>query len=259
MSNQEKHVSSYGLENHGITNFNSVHWNFSTPVLVEQAVKRSEGHLSHLGPLVVRTGHHTGRSPNDRFVVKEGLSAEQVWWGKVNKPFDPASFDRIYHKLLAFLQGKDIFVQDCYAGADPKYRLRVRVVTTHAWHSMFARNMFIQALEENLADFVPDFTIINTPRFHAIPEVDGTRSECFILVNFDQKLILIGGTSYAGENKKSISRRFGTVLENVAMDYRTRRIDLDDDSLTENTRASYPLTHIPNIVPEGRAAGFLTA
>lgn len=341
MSGQDKFASLYGLDHHGIENVSSVHWNLSTPALVEEAVKRNEAHLAHLGPLVVRTGHHTGRSPNDRFVVKEGPSGEQIWWGKVNKPYDPANFDRMYQKLLAYLQGKDIFVQDCYAGADPKYRIRVRLVATHAWHSLFARNMFIQPKRNEHKDFIPDFTIINTPRFHAIPEIDGTRSECFILVNFEKKVVLIGGTSYAGENKKSIfsvlnyllpqkgvlsmhcsanvgkagdvalffglsgtgkttlsadpnrqligddehgwsdqgvfnfeggcyakvinlsreaepeiyetTRRFGTILENVAMDYATRRIDLDNEALTENTRASYPLTHIPNIVPAGMA------
>ena len=339
MSGSAKFESSYGLEHHGIRNVSGTFWNLTTPALVEEVVRRGEGHLSHLGPLVVTTGHHTGRSPNDRFVVREGESAEHVWWGKVNKEFDPGKFDRLYNKMLAFLQGNDIFVQDCFAGADPAYRLKVRVITTQAWHSVFARNMFIQAPRQDLAEFVPEFTIINAPRFHADPELDSTRSECFIIVNFEKKMVLIGGTSYAGEIKKSIfsvlnyllprkgvlsmhcsanvgkggdtaiffglsgtgkttlsadperalvgddehgwsdqgvfnfeggcyakviklsyeaepeiyetTRRFGTVLENVAMDYGTRRIDLDDDSLTENTRASYPLTHIPHIVRSG--------
>jgi len=333
--------SNYALENHGFTNLNNVFWNLSTPALVEESIKRGEGHLSHLGPLIVSTGHHTGRSPNDRFVVKDGDSANDVWWGKVNKEFSPAHFDRLYNKLLAFIQGKDIFVQDCYAGADPDYRLKVRVITTQAWHSMFARNMFIQAPREEHADFIPEFTVINAPRFHADPETDGTRSECFIIVNFEKRVVIIGGTSYAGEIKKSIfsvlnyllprkgvlsmhcsanvgkqgdaalffglsgtgkttlsadpdraligddehgwsdkgvfnfeggcyakviklsaeaepeiyetTRRFGTVLENVSMNYGTRRIDLNDDSLTENTRASYPLPHIPNTVRGGMA------
>ena len=337
----EKFESSFGLENHGIRNVSGAYWNLATPALVEEVIKRREGYLSHLGPLVVATGHHTGRSPNDRFVVRQGESAKNIWWGKVNKEFSTENFDRLYSKLLAFLQGKDIFVQDCYAGADPAYRLKVRVITTQAWHSHFARNMFVQAPRQELGDFVPEFTVINAPRFHADPEVDGTRSEAFIIVNFEKKVVIIGGTSYAGEIKKSIfsvlnyllprrgvlsmhcsanlgkggdvalffglsgtgkttlsadpgraligddehgwsdngifnfeggcyakviklsasaepeiyetTRRFGTVLENVAMDYATRRIDLDDDSLTENTRASYPLTHIPNIVRSGMA------
>ncbi len=333
--------SKYGLDNHGLHNLSGIFWNLSTPGLVEEAVKRGEGHLSHLGPLVVSTGHHTGRSPNDRFIVKEGDSAQDIWWGKVNKEFAPAHFEHLYDKLLAFLQGKNIFVQDCYAGADPAYRLRVRILSTQAWHSMFARNMFIRAAREDHADFVPEFTVIDAPRFHADPDRDGTRSECFIIVNFEKKLVIIGGTSYAGEIKKSIfsvlnyllprrgvlsmhcsanvgaagdtalffglsgtgkttlsadparaligddehgwsddgvfnfeggcyakviglsaeaepeiyetTRRFGTILENVAMNYGTRRIDLNDGNLTENTRASYPLPHIPNIVPSGAA------
>jgi len=336
-----RYRSSHGLEEHGIVNANNIFWNLATPVLVEEAVKRSEGHISHLGPLVVRTGHHTGRSPNDRFIVQGGESSEDVWWGKVNRPIPAENFDGLYQKLLAFLQGKDLFVQDCYAGADPEYRLPVRVITTYAWHSMFARNMFIQAPQQDLPGFMPEYTIINAPRFHARPDVDGTDSEVFVLVNFERKLVLIGGTSYAGENKKSIfsvlnyllprrgvlsmhcsanvgrsgdvalffglsgtgkttlsadphrsligddehgwsdrgvfnfeggcyakvislsseaepeiyecTRRFGTILENVAMDYATRRIDLNDASLTENTRASYPLTHIPDIVEDGMA------
>ena len=333
--------SDHGLENHGIRNVNSVHWNLSTPVLYEEVVRRAEGRISHLGPLVVTTGHHTGRSPNDRFIVRAGESAEHIWWGKVNKPFESEKFDGLHRRLTAYLQGKDIYVQNCYAGADPAYRLPIRVVTETAWHSLFARNMFIRADRQDHKDFVPEFTLINAPRFHAIPEQDGTRSEAFILVSFERRMIIIGGTSYAGENKKSIfsilnyllprrgvlsmhcsanvgrggdvaiffglsgtgkttlsadpdraligddehgwsdegvfnfeggcyakvirlsreaepeiyacTRRFGTVLENVAMDYCTRRIDLDDFSLTENTRAAYPLSHIPNIVPEGRA------
>jgi len=333
--------SNYLLENHGLKNLSNVFWNLSTPALVEESVKRGEGHLSHLGPLVVTTGDHTGRSPNDRFVVKDGESANHIWWGNVNKEISPTKFDRLYNQLLAFLQGKDIFVQDCYSGSDPAYRLKVRVITSDAWQSMFTRNMFVQAAREELADFIPEFTVIAAPRFHADPEIDGTRSECFVLVNFEKKMVIIGGTSYAGEIKKSIfsvmnyllprqgvlsmhcsantgkqgdvalffglsgtgkttlsadperaligddehgwsdsgvfnfeggcyakviklsaeaepeiyetTRRFGTILENVAMDYATRRIDLNDDALTENTRASYPLKHIPNIVPGGMA------
>ena len=196
--------SDHGLENHGIRNVNSVHWNLSTPVLYEEVVRRAEGRISHLGPLVVTTGHHTGRSPNDRFIVRAGESAEHIWWGKVNKPFESEKFDGLHRRLTAYLQGKDIYVQNCYAGADPAYRLPIRVVTETAWHSLFARNMFIRADRQDHKDFVPEFTLINAPRFHAIPEQDGTRSEAFILVSFERRMIIIGGTSYAGENKKSI-------------------------------------------------------
>ena len=331
--------SGYGLENHGIQNVNSVYWNLSTPMLYEEAIRRREGRMAHLGPLVVRTGHHTGRSPNDKFIVNEPSSVDKIWWGKVNRPMEPANFQTLYRRMLAYLQGRDLFVQDCYAGADPNYRLPIRVITETAWHSLFARDMFIQASPEELANHVPSFTVINVPNFHAIPEVDGTRSEVFVVIDFGQRLVLIGGTQYAGEIKKSIftilnyllpqqrvlsmhcsanigaqgdvavffglsgtgkttlsadpqrtligddehgwsdrgvfnfeggcyakvinlsamaepeiyqtTRRFGTILENVAFDSATGRLKLDDDSLTENTRAAYPISHIANAKRDG--------
>ena len=329
----------HGLDNHGIVNVNDAYWNLSTPALYEEAVRRREGMVAHLGPLVVRTGHHTGRSPNDKFIVREPSSENHIWWGNVNRPFEPDRFERLYARLLAYLQMKDVFVQDCFVGADPHYRVPIRVITESAWHNLFARNMFIRAQPEQYADFVPEFTIINTPRFHAVPSMDGTNSEVYIIVHFGQKLVIIGGSSYAGEIKKSVftilnyllplervlsmhcsanvggrddvalyfglsgtgkttlsadpcrrlvgddehgwsdrgifnfeggcyakvirlsteaepeiyqtTRRFGTILENVAIDTDTRRIDLDDDTLTENTRAAYPLNYIPNIVRSG--------
>ena len=204
MQTQGAAHSEYGLENHGIRNVNAVYWNLSTPQLYEEAIRRREGRLAHLGPLVVRTGQHTGRSPNDKFIVREPSSADKVWWGKVNRAMEPANFETLHRRLLAYLQGKDLFVQDCFAGADPEYRLLIRVITETAWHNLFARNMFIQAKPEDLATHVPQFTIINAPNFHAIPEVDGTHSEVFIVLHFGQRLVLIGGTQYAGEIKKSI-------------------------------------------------------
>lgn len=334
-----KSYSSYGLEQSGLENINQAYWNLSTPLLYEEAIQRREGRLAHLGPLVVRTGQHTGRSPNDKFVVKEPSSQDKVWWGKVNQPISTESFDLLHKRLMAYLQGKDLFVQDCFAGADARYRLPVRVITETAWHSLFARNMLIQANPEELISHVPQFTIIDAPNFHAIPEIDGTRSEVFIALSFARRMVLIGGTQYAGEIKKSVftllnyllpqqgvlsmhcsanigpsgdtaiffglsgtgkttlsadpgrqligddehgwsddgvfnfeggcyakvirlsrqaepeiyetTRRFGTLLENVNMESVTGRLDLDDDSLTENTRAAYPLTHIPNARKDG--------
>lgn len=204
MQTQGKFQGQYGLENHGIHNINAVHWNLSTPRLYEEAICRREGRLAHLGPLLVRTGQHTGRSPNDKFIVREPSSADKVWWGKVNRAIEPAQFETLHRRLLAYLQGKDLFVQDCFAGADPQYRLPIRVITETAWHSLFARDMFIQAKPEELATHVPEFTVLNAPSFHADPEVNGTRSELFIVIHFGQKLVLIGGTQYAGEIKKSI-------------------------------------------------------
>ncbi len=331
--------SQYGVENHGIQNVNAVYWNLSTPLLYEEAIRRREARLAHLGPLVVRTGQHTGRSPNDKFIVKEPSSIDKVWWGKVNKAIAPEQFEILKKRMLAYLQGKDLFVQDCFAGADTQYRLPIRVITETAWHSLFARDMFIQATPEERATHKPEFIVINAPNFHADPEIDGTRSEVFIALNFAQKTVLIGGTQYAGEIKKSIftvlnyllpqqhvlsmhcsanigpkgdaavffglsgtgkttlsadpdrtligddehgwsdrgvfnfeggcyakviklsstaepeiyetTRRFGTILENVAFDSATGRLDLDDDSLTENTRAAYPISHIPNAARDG--------
>ncbi|MBN1217289.1 MAG: phosphoenolpyruvate carboxykinase [Anaerolineae bacterium] len=351
-ANHVEQHSKIGLETLGITNVHDIYWNLPTPALYEEAIRRREGVVSHLGPLAVRTGHHTGRSPNDKFTVHEPSSASHIWWGKVNRPFDADRFDELHRRMVAYLQLKDVFVQDCWAGADPKYRLPIRIVTEYAWHSLFARNLFIQASAEEMAEHEPEFTLIDCPRFHAISETDGTNSEIFIIVNFAKRLILIGGTSYAGEIKKSIftvmnyllpfkdvlpmhcsanygpngntalffglsgtgkttlsadssrtligddehgwsdtgifnfeggcyaklirlspeaepeiyatTRRFGTILENVGVDNITRYLDLNDDSLTENTRGAYHISSIPHAAPDGRGGHpkniiFLTA
>lgn len=328
------------LAESGLRNLGSIHWNRSTPELYEHIVKRREGNIAHLGPVIVRTGHHVGRSPNDRFIVNEPSSMDKIWWGQVNKGIDEEKFTQILYRLMAYFQNKDLFIQDCYAGAATDHRIHVRVITERAWHNLFARNMFIQMKSrEEARRHQPEYTVINAPRFNAIPEVDGTNSEAFILLHFGKKLVIIGGTSYAGEIKKSIftilnyiypqktilpmhcsanvgqagdaaiffglsgtgkttlsadpdrklvgddehgwnddgifnfeggcyakviklsqeaepeiyecTRRFGTILENVGMDFTTRRLDLDDDSLTENTRAAYPISHIENAIREG--------
>ena len=336
----EQDTSRYGLEHHGLQNVGTVHWNLATPSLYEEIVRRREGFISHLGPIVVKTGHHTGRSPGDKFIVRESSSQDNIWWGTVNKPFDTQKFTFLYSRLLAYIQGRDIFVQDCYAGADPEHQIPIRIITETAWHNLFARNMFMQIRDEHrLAEHLPAFTIINTPHFHTSPELDGTNSEAYVIVNFGERLILVGGTSYAGEIKKSVftamtyllpqakvlpmhcsantgpngdvaiffglsgtgkttlstdpkrqligddehgwgdkgifnfeggcyakvirlskeaepqiyecTRKFGTVLENVTIDARTRRIDLDDVTLTENTRAAYPISHLDNALRSG--------
>jgi phosphoenolpyruvate carboxykinase (ATP) len=333
--------SPYGLEHHGIRKPDRVHWTLATPHLYEHALRRNEGRIAHLGPLVVRTGQHTGRSPRDKFVVQDAEHGNHIAFGKVNQPMSEASFWSLHHRLMAYLQGREIYVQDCFAGADPDYRLSVRVITETAWHSLFARNMFIQANQEELARHVPEFTVIQAPNFHAVPEEDGTNSEVFIVVNFAHKMVIIGGTQYAGEIKKSIfsvmnyllpfknvlpmhcsanygsdgdvaiffglsgtgkttlstdpsrtligddehgwsdngvfnmeggcyaktirlsasaepdiyeaTRKFGTILENVGYNTETGRIDLNDASLTENTRAAYPISHIPRATRKGLA------
>ncbi len=332
----------YGLDNHGIQNIHQVYWNLPIEALYEEAIFRQEGRVTNGGPFVVSTGKHTARSANDKFVVREETTKGNVWWGEYNRPFNPDKFNETYDRLLGFLQGRDLFVQDCYAGADPNYRLPVRVITEYAWHSLFARTMLIPcATKEEYQRFVPEFTVISIPSFKAMPPVDNTPANTFILLNFEQKLCIIGNSGYAGEIKKSVftimnyllplenvlsmhcsanvgkkgdsalffglsgtgkttlsadpnrgligddehgwtddgvfniengcyakvialsptaepeiyacTSKFGTILENVTFDLPSRQIDLDDESVTENTRASYPLTFIGNAVPEKMA------
>lgn len=331
--------SDYGLENHGIRNLRAQYWNLTTEALYEEIIFRGEGRITHLGPLVVDTGKHTARAASDKFIVNEVSSADKVWWGQYNRPFSEDKFDELYGRLQAFLQGRDVFIQDCFGGADPNYRMPIRIITELAWHSHFARNMFIRP--ETLEEYhwhVPEFTVICVPSFKAFPSIDGTPAQTFIILNFAQRLCIIGNTAYGGEIKKSIftvlnyllplqgimpmhcsanvgkdgdvalffglsgtgkttlsadplrkligddehgwsdegifnfedgcyakviqlsptaepqiyacTQRFGTILENVVYDPVIRSIDLDDDSITENTRASYPLSYIENSIPE---------
>ncbi len=324
----------------GLTRPGKIHRNLPSARLYEEIVVRGEGAIAHLGPMVVETGAYTGRSPNDKFIIREPSSEKDIWWGKVNRPFAEEHFEGVLARVSAYLQGRDLFVQDCYAGADPRYRVSTRIVTQFAWHSLFARNMFIRELDpRSLAAFEPDWHLIFAPGCQAVPAEDHTRSEAFILVHPGRKLVLIGGTHYAGEMKKSIfsvlnyilpkqnimsmhcsanmseegetalffglsgtgkttlsvsadriligddehgwsasgifnfeggcyakvinlspreeaeiystTQHFGTILENVVVDPETRRVDLDDGSLTENTRASYPIDYIPNASSDG--------
>ena len=191
-----------GLDREGIRT-DRVRWNLSTAALYEEAVRRHEGLIAAAGPLSCRTGQHTGRSPNDKFVVRDAATEREIDWSKVNRPMDPAHFDTLHSDLLSSLAGRELFVQDVYAGADPAYRLPVRVITEYAWHSLFCRNLFIddpQAAE----DASPQFTIIDSPSFKADPARHGSNSDVVIAVNFGKRLVLIGGTSYAGEMKKSV-------------------------------------------------------
>jgi phosphoenolpyruvate carboxykinase (ATP) len=325
----------HGLEALGIVRSGRVHWNLSPAALYEEAIRRGEGIIAAEGPLVARTGHHTGRSPNDKFVVREASSDQHVHWGSVNRPIEEAHFDALHRDMMAYVQDQELFVLDAWAGADAKYKLPIRVVTQFAWHNLFARNMFIPETDPaKRQEHRPEFTVIDIPHFKADPARHGTRSEVAILVHFGRKLVLIAGTEYAGEIKKSIfsvlnytlplqgvlsmhcsanigkgndtalffglsgtgkttlssdpnrrligddehgwsdsgvfnfeggcyakviklsaeaepqiyatTRRFGTILENVVTDPATRALDLDDASLTENTRASYPIDFIDN-------------
>ncbi|MBM42431.1 MAG: phosphoenolpyruvate carboxykinase (ATP) [Acidobacteria bacterium] len=193
------------LDSIGIVDPGTVYWNLSTAALFEEAVSRREGTIAADGPLVCRTGQHTGRSPKDRFLVHEPSSAAHVAWGAINRPIESAQFEAVQRAVAAHLQGKDLFVQDCYAGADPEYRLPVRVVTERAWHSLFARHMFItESDRERLAVHQPELTVVDAAGCRAIPEQHGTNSDVFILLDFAKGLVLIGGTAYAGEIKKSV-------------------------------------------------------
>ena len=193
----------HGLEHHGLTNVGTVYWNLPTPRLYEEAVRRREGRIAHLGPLVVRTGQHTGRSPTTASSCGSLRARRRSGGARSTGRSSQRVFESLRDRMLAYLQGRDLFVQDCFVGADERYRMPVRIITAEAWHSLFAHTMFIQATLEELADFVPEFTVIQAPGFHAIPEVDGTRSEVFIVLNFGERTVLIGGTEYAGEIKKS--------------------------------------------------------
>ena len=193
------------LEAQGIETAATIHWNLTTAPLVEHAVSRGEGLLAKDGPLVVKTGKHTGRSAQDRFVVRNATSEDTVWWGKSNRPMEVDAFDRLYADFLEALKVKDsLFVADLYGGSQPEHRVKVRVINELAWHNQFIRTMLVRPEASELAGFVPEYTIIDLPSFKADPARHGCRTETVIAVNLEKKLILIGGTAYAGEMKKSV-------------------------------------------------------
>ena len=191
------------LEAQGITGLGNVYYNLMEPDLIQQALCRDEGTLGQGGTLLVTTGKFTGRSPNDKHVVRTPSVEDSIWWEN-NRPMTPEGFDQLYQDMLAHMAGRDYFVQDLFGGADPQHRLDVRLVTELAWHSLFIRHMLRRPEREELDSFVPEFTVINSPTFKADPERHNCRTETVIALNFDRKLILIGGTEYAGENKKSV-------------------------------------------------------
>ena len=345
--------SAGGLNPQGLAPTGTVHWNLMAPELVEAAIKRSEGRLANMGPFVAVTSPHTGRSPNDKFVVREPSSEANVDWGKVNQPISPEHYALLKTDVKNYLNGLDeLFVQDLFCGADPATRLSVRYVLPNAWHANFVRNMFIRPELAHLASFAPNFTVLHAPEFQADPAKHGTRTGTFIVLNLAEHTILIGGTRYAGELKKAMftvmnyllpkqgvlsmhcsanigttgdtalffglsgtgkttlsadpergligddehgwspngtfnfeggcyakvinlsaetepdifqtTQMFGTVLENVVLNEPDRTIDFGNQSITENTRSSYPLHYIKNHVPNGRGGHplnvvFLTA
>lgn len=333
-------ASDFRLKNQGLNYLDRVYWNLSNEALYEEIIFRNEGKLAKEGALLVNTGKHTARAAADKFIVKENSTEDKIWWGVYNRPLALEKFNTLFTRLQAWAQGEELFVQDCYAGADPEYKMPIRIITEKAWHSLFARNMFITTNDKDvLKKFMPEFTIIAVPGFKADPIVDGTRTETAIVLNFSQKTAIIANSLYGGEIKKSVftvlnflltfqdvlpmhcsanvgkngdvalffglsgtgkttlsadpnrqligddehgwssegvfnfeggcyakvirlsaehepqihatTHRFGTILENVVFDSITRNIDLDDEIITENTRASYPLNFIPNVVEKG--------
>ncbi|HWE07495.1 MAG TPA: phosphoenolpyruvate carboxykinase [Rhizomicrobium sp.] len=203
MSQDTRHPGAHGLEQQGFRNLQAVNWNLPAPNLYERAVIRGEGHIARGGALVALTGQHTGRSASDKFIVCDSTSDKQVWWDN-NKPMTPAHFEALFDAMVAYAQGRELYVQDLFGGADPTHRLPVRVVTELAWHSLFIRHLLIEPTAGERDAFVPEFTIIDLPGFHADPAIHGTETGTVIAVNFTRKLVLIGGTSYAGEMKKSV-------------------------------------------------------
>jgi phosphoenolpyruvate carboxykinase (ATP) len=336
-------ISSHDLSSSGLRHLKHEFWNLPTASLYEEAIRRGQGKLVHLGPLLVKTGKHTGRAANDKFIVEEPGSKDKIDWGKINRRMDYDSFTWLHKKTIAYFQNREAYVMDVWAGADERYRMPVRIVTESATHALFCRAMFLRPTDEELEDFEPAFTVLHAPGLHGNPESDNTNSETFIVVNFARNITLIGGTYYAGEIKKSVfsamnyylpqrgvltmhasanigtkgksegktaiffglsgtgkttlsadperlligddehgwsdhgvfnieggcyakvirlnprtepeifetTKRFGTVLENVGMSDAQRRLDLSDDSITENTRAAYPIHYIPNAKPDG--------
>ena len=224
--------SRHGLDMIGFRHTGDAYWNLRAPMLIEQAVARGEGGLAAGGAFVARTGEHTGRSPKDKFTVREPSTESEIAWGDVNVPLEPRQFDGLKAKMFDYLKDRDVFVQDLYAGADPKHRLKVRIVTQCAWHSLFARQLFVRPPAEATSDHKPDFTVVDAPGLLANPSEDGTRSGTFIIVNFAQKLVLIGGTAYAGEIKKSIFSVMNFILprEGVLSMHCSANLGPDDDT-----------------------------
>ncbi|EMR04017.1 phosphoenolpyruvate carboxykinase (ATP) [Cesiribacter andamanensis] len=193
-----------GLSALGLSNAKGVVWNLTPAELVAEAIKNGEGQLTDTGALMCDTGTFTGRSPKDRYIIKDALTEDKVWWGDINIAYDEAHFDALYTRIIHSLTYKKLYIRDAYAGADEDYRLRVRIIDTQAWHNLFCYNMFIRPEAEALQDFTPDFTIIAVPEFEADPVKDGTRAKNFAIINFSRRIILVGGTGYTGETKKGI-------------------------------------------------------
>ncbi|MGB0389974.1 MAG: phosphoenolpyruvate carboxykinase (ATP) [Salibacteraceae bacterium] len=199
-------VESYGIKNA------TAHWNLAPSVLADKAVELGQAKVTSTGAISVNTGEFTGRSPKDRFIVKDDITSEAIWWGDINIPFDANAFDKLYDKVVDYLSGKEIYVRDAIACADPAYKMNLRVVNEYPWSNMFVYNMFIRPTEEEVMSFDPEWTVINAPGFMADPAVDGTRQHNFAILNFTRKIALVGGTGYTGEIKKGIFSALNFIL-----------------------------------------------
>ncbi len=196
----------------GITDFQTAYWNLTPEELIEHTIKKDQGVLADAGALCIETGEFTGRSPADRFIVKDQVTADTVNWGKVNKPFDPDKFDQLYNKITKYFAGKEIYIRDAYACADPSYRLNLRLVSEYPWSNHFAYNMFLRPSVSEIQNFTPEWTILCAPGFRADAQIDGTRQHNFAILNFAKKQVIIGGTGYTGEIKKGIFSVLNYVL-----------------------------------------------
>ena len=227
----------HDLAAQGIATAAKLNWNLGTAPLVEMAVQRGEGQLAKDGPLVVKTGKHTGRSAQDKFIVRDATTEDTIWWGKTNKGMSPEHFAALKADFMVALGNKEtLFVQDLFGGSQPEYRVNVRVITELAWHSLFVRTLLVRPTPEQLPGFAPEFTIIDLPSFRADPARHGCRTETVIAVNFTEKLILIGGSEYSGEMKKSV---FGILNYKLPAE------------------GVMPMHCSANIGPEGRYSGVL--
>jgi len=341
MNNLGRKAEDATLESIGLSRVATAYWNLSPAELVEETILNGQGTLTDTGALSIDTGEFTGRSPKDKFIVKDAVTENTVWWGDVNFPFTPEKFDLLYHRMCAYLEGREVYVRDSYVCADERYRMNVRVVTEFPWSNMFAFNMFMRPTEDEILEFKPEWHIVCAPEFHADPSIDGTRQHNFAVINFSKKFILIGGTGYTGEIKKGIfsvlnyvlpqdkgvlsmhcsanvgysgdtavffglsgtgkttlssdenrrligddehgwsnntvfnfeggcyaktidltrerepqifdAIRFGAILENIGFKDDGVTPDYCDASRTENTRVSYPINHIDNIVVHSKA------
>ena len=200
------------LEYLGLNKAANVFWNLSPAELTEATIFNQQGTLTDTGALAIDTGEFTGRSPKDRFIVYDDITKDSVWWGNINVKFEAAKFDQLFEKITAYLNHRDIYVRDAFAGADPRYQIKLRVVTEFAWSNMFAYNMFLRPTEDEIKDFKPEWHVINAPGFMAIPDEDGTRQHNFAILNFTKKMIIIGGTGYTGEIKKGIFSALNFIL-----------------------------------------------